>query len=162
MRARPAEARSRQVALPNLAATEALARRLAKLARPCDVIGLAGDLGAGKTTLARYFIAALGGDEEVPSPTFSLVQIYDLATIRVWHLDLYRLNAPADAFELGIEDAFSDGISLIEWPDRLGALLPDDRLEVRLSTTGSGEARRAELVAHGTWRERIEAMVDDG
>jgi tRNA threonylcarbamoyladenosine biosynthesis protein TsaE len=133
MRARPAEVRSRQVALPNLAATEALARRLAKLARPGDVIGLAGDLGAGKTTL-----------------------------IRVWHLDLYRLNAPADAFELGIEDAFADGISLIEWPDRLGALLPDDWLEVRLSTTGSGEARRAELVAHGTWRERIEAMVDDG
>lgn len=159
MRASQAEVRSRRVALPDLAATEALAWRLAGLARSGDVIGLSGELGAGKTTLARYFIAALDGDEEVPSPTFSLVQVYELGGKQVWHFDLYRLEAPGDAFELGIEDAFADGISLVEWPERLGALLPNDRLEVRLAIAGEGEARTADVAAHGDWRERLAAVA---
>lgn len=162
MRASQAEVRSRRLALPNLAATEALARRLAGLARTCDVIGLSGDLGAGKTTLARYFIAALDGDEEVPSPTFSLVQVYELGGKQVWHFDLYRLEKPGDAIELGMEDAFAEGISLIEWPERLGALLPGDRLDVRLAVAADGEARTAEVAAHGDWLGRLAAVVDDG
>ena len=162
MRASQAEVRSRRVALPNLAATEALARRLAGVARTGDVIGLSGDLGAGKTTLVRYFIAALDGDEEVPSPTFSLVQVYELGGKQVWHFDLYRLDRPGDAVELGMEDAFADGISLVEWPERLGALLPSDRLDVRLAIVGEGEARTAEIAAHGDWRGRLAAVAGNG
>src|SRR5882762_7586612 len=100
--------------LPDETATAALGARIAAIARPGDVIALAGDLGAGKTTFARAFIRARGGSGEVPSPTFTLVQIYELPDGPVWHFDLYRLRHPDEAWELGIEDAFRDGISLIE------------------------------------------------
>jgi tRNA threonylcarbamoyl adenosine modification protein YjeE len=113
-------------------ATAALAARLAALARPGDLIALSGDLGAGKTSFARAFIGARGGGESVPSPTFTLVQTYDLPGGAVWHFDLYRLRVAEEAWELGIEDAFESGISLIEWPEWLGALLPGRRLVVAL------------------------------
>src|SRR5579884_1615816 len=119
----------RVIDLPDEAATTALAARLAEQARPGDVIALRGDLGSGKTTFARAFIRALGGGEEVPSPSFTLVQLYELAAATVWHFDLYRLRSPEEAWELGIEEAFAGGIALIEWPERLGALLPERRLD---------------------------------
>ena len=92
------------------------------------MIALKGELGAGKTTFARAFIRARGGGEAVPSPTFTLVQIYEIGDVPIWHFDAYRLRDPDEAWELGIEDAFRDGISLIEWPERLGPLLPARRL----------------------------------
>lgn len=162
MGAGAADLRWRELELPDLAATAALARRIAAVARAGDVIGLCGDLGAGKTTLARFFIAALGGEEEVPSPTFNLVQIYALATATVWHFDLYRVERPEEAIELGIEDAFAEGISLIEWPERLGGLLPADRLDVRLAMGERAQARRARLEARGSWRERLDKVAGDG
>ncbi|HKS89800.1 MAG TPA: tRNA (adenosine(37)-N6)-threonylcarbamoyltransferase complex ATPase subunit type 1 TsaE, partial [Stellaceae bacterium] len=116
------------IELPDEAATAALAARLAALARAGDVIALKGELGAGKTSFARAFIRARGGTEDVPSPTFTLVQVYEIGETCVWHFDGYRLRDPAEAWELGIEDAFQDGISLIEWPDQFGALLPQRRL----------------------------------
>src|ERR1700688_5301802 len=118
------------IELPDDAATAALAAHIAALARPGDVIALKGELGAGKTSFARAFIRARGGDETVPSPTFTLVQVYDLPDGAVWHFDLYRLRQPGDAWELGIEDAFRDGISLIEWPERLGTVLSALRFAV--------------------------------
>ena len=103
------------------------------------MIALKGELGAGKTSFARAFIRARGGDDdEVPSPTFTLVQIYELPGATIWHFDLYRLRDPEEAWELGIEDAFRDGISLIEWPERLGALLPARRLEIALELSAAG------------------------
>jgi tRNA threonylcarbamoyladenosine biosynthesis protein TsaE len=103
--------------LPDEAATESLARRLAGVARPGDVIALWGGLGAGKTAFARAFVRAAGDPaEEVPSPTFTLVQTYALAAGPCWHFDLYRLQAPDEVWELGIEEAFAGGIVLIEWP----------------------------------------------
>src|SRR5207302_8993725 len=120
------------VELPDEAATAALAARLAALARPGDVIALRGELGAGKTTFARAFIAARGGGGDVPSPTFTLAQLYETGDATIWHFDFYRLRHPEEAWELGIEDAFHDGISLIEWPERLGALVPVRRLEIAL------------------------------
>ncbi len=162
MSADPAAVERRLVPLPSLAATAALARRLAEVARVGDVIGLAGVLGAGKTTLARCFIAARGGAEEVPSPTFNLVQVYDLPGGPVWHFDLYRLARPADAYELGIEDAFAEAVSLIEWPERLGALLPEDRLDVCLAVAAGGEAREARLAARLSWRPRLADLSADG
>lgn len=149
--------------LADEAATHALARRLAKAAEPGDVIALHGDLGAGKTSLARAFVRALAGeDEDVPSPTFTLVQLYDWAEGTVWHFDLYRLEKPEDALELGIEEAFADGVSLIEWPDRLGPWLPADRLDLRLAAGGAEGARRAELTAIGArWGNKLRELFGE-
>ena len=136
--------------LADEAATEALGRRLAARLRPGDVLCLSGGLGAGKTTLARAVIRALTrGDEEVPSPTFTLVQSYDGRDFPIAHLDLYRLASAAEAFELGLEEALDTGAAIIEWPERLGSHLPDDRLDISL--TIHGEARRARLTPHGSW-----------
>lgn len=136
-------------------ATRRLGARLAALARPGDVVALAGALGTGKTTLARAFIRArAGAGEEVPSPTFTLVQAYDAAPATIWHFDLYRLERPEESFELGLEDALAEGITLIEWPERLGGLLPRRRLDVVLEE-GGGDARRATLTSHLQWDDRI-------
>jgi tRNA threonylcarbamoyladenosine biosynthesis protein TsaE len=142
--------------LPAEADTIRLGRRLAALVRPGDVIALEGGLGTGKSTLARALIRALTDpEEEVPSPTFTLVQQYEAEAGLVWHFDLYRLDRPDDALELDIEEAFADGISLIEWPDRLGPHLPRRRLEVRLAEGEDGLGRHATLTAHGNWADRL-------
>ena len=134
--------------------TLALGAALAVHARRGDVITLVGPLGAGKTTLARGFIRKLTSpDEEVASPTFTLVQVYDATIAPIWHFDLYRLDNADDALELGFEEALATGISLIEWPERLGSLLPTTRLEVTLSSVGQG--RQAHLSGGPAWVERI-------
>jgi tRNA threonylcarbamoyladenosine biosynthesis protein TsaE len=144
--------------LPDEAATAALAADIAACARGGDVIGLSGALGSGKTTFARYFIGARLGAGEVPSPTFTLVEIYQPETgPAIWHFDLYRLERPDDAYELGIEDAVADGISLIEWPERLGALLPHEHLGIALA--GVGETGRiATLLTSPGWAQRIAGL----
>jgi tRNA threonylcarbamoyladenosine biosynthesis protein TsaE len=149
------------VELPDEAATAALAARISALAAAGDIIALKGDLGAGKTTFARGFIRARGGLEEVPSPTFTLVQIYELGAAAVWHFDLYRVTSPEEAWELGIEDAFAEGISLIEWPERLGPLMPPRRLEIEFLFGDQPEARRAVLGAGEGWRPRLEKILAD-
>jgi tRNA threonylcarbamoyladenosine biosynthesis protein TsaE len=142
-------------------ATRGLAERLSTLARPSDVIALWGDLGAGKTAFARAFIHALGGGHEVPSPTFTLVQTYDLPNLSIWHFDLFRLTNADDALELGIEEAFTEAVSLIEWPERLGDILPGDRLDLALSFGPDEGSRRVTLTGHGSWRQRLsEAQLD--
>ncbi|HUI16039.1 MAG TPA: tRNA (adenosine(37)-N6)-threonylcarbamoyltransferase complex ATPase subunit type 1 TsaE [Alphaproteobacteria bacterium] len=145
----------RELALPDLAATGRLAAALAHAARTGDVFALGGPLGVGKTSFARAFIAALGGAEEVPSPTYTLVQLYELGPLTLYHFDLYRLARPEDAWELGIEEAFALGVSLIEWPERLGTLLPPERLDVALAFAGQAEARQARLEGHGGWQARL-------
>ncbi len=130
--------------LPDEAATERLGALLADRLRPRDVVTLRGGLGAGKTTLARAILRAASGDPElvVPSPTFTLVEVYDTRRGVFWHFDLYRLEAPEQVFELGWEEARTDGIVLLEWPERLGTLLPQ-HLSVTLEVDGDG--RRAVL-----------------
>lgn len=150
-----------ELSLPDLAATEALGRALARLVRRGDVIALFGDLGAGKTALARALVRALPGpagaaEEEVPSPTFTLVQIYERRPAPVWHFDLYRLESAAEVEELGLSEALADGISLIEWPERLGGRdLPPDALQVTLTFDETGNARRAQLEGGGDWPARL-------
>jgi tRNA threonylcarbamoyladenosine biosynthesis protein TsaE len=141
--------------LPDESATSALAARLAAVAVPGDVIALSGELGAGKTSFARAFIRARGGSEEVPSPTFTLVQLYDLPGGPIWHFDLYRLRDAEEVWELGIEDAFRDGISLIEWPERIGPLLPAWRLGIALEFGPAPDARSAVLSAGDEWSARV-------
>jgi tRNA threonylcarbamoyladenosine biosynthesis protein TsaE len=147
------------IELPDEAATAMLAGRIAALARPGDVIALKGELGAGKTSFARAFIRARGGIEAVPSPTFTLVQVYELAEGTIWHIDGYRLRDPAEAWELDIEDAFGEGISLIEWPERLGPLVPARRLEIALSAGPTPAARRAAIDPGTEWAERLAGLA---
>lgn len=146
--------------LADEAATRALAARIGRQLRPRDVVTLTGDLGAGKTALARALIRHLTGnpEEEVPSPTFTLVQTYDLAGFPLWHFDLYRLSGPEEVEELGWEEVRAAGVALVEWPDRLGPLLPPDRLDLRLTITGP-DSRRAELTGVGNWRDRVGGMA---
>jgi len=149
------------VDLPDEAATAALAARISALASTGDIIALKGDLGAGKTTFARAFIRARGGEEEVPSPTFTLAQIYEVGSTVIWHFDFYRIKSPEETWELGIEDAFSEGISLIEWPERLGPLLPQRRLEIEFLFGEQPEARRAVLDAGEGWLSRLAKILAD-
>ena len=132
--------------LPDVTATTVAAGKLAALCRPGDVICLFGDLGAGKTTLARGFMRALGVSDDIPSPTFNLLLTYDTVIGTVWHFDLYRINTADEIHELGFEDAMADGISLIEWPDRLGSWLPARRVEIHLVETQENTCRQ--LILH--------------
>ncbi len=149
---------SRATTLENPAATAALAARLAGLARVGDVLALWGDLGMGKTAFARAFIAARAGEAlVVPSPTFTLLQTYDLPNGPVWHFDLYRLASPDDVWELGLEQGLSEAVLLVEWPQRLGDLLPADRLDVSFAQGDGPEQRLVRLDGAGTWAARLEA-----
>ena len=158
------------IELADEAATAALAIKLAAAARPNDVLALIGDLGAGKTVFARAFINARAGTPlNVPSPTFTLVQTYEFpdpggdmdgpgGDIPVYHFDLLRIEDAGEIEELGMEEAFAGGISLIEWPERLNGLLPVDRLDVTLTQgKGAGE-RRCVLTGHGSWAARLSAL----
>src|SRR5690242_5056225 len=149
------------VDLPDETATAALAARIAAMATPGDIIALKGDLGTGKTAFARAFIRAWVNQEEVPSPTFTLVQVYDVGPTAIWHFDLYRIRAPEDAWELGIEDAFVEGISLIEWPERLGPLLPDRRLELNFAFGDDPGARRIAVDPGKGWQARLAMIAAD-
>jgi tRNA threonylcarbamoyladenosine biosynthesis protein TsaE len=127
--------------LSNADATTALGERLAALLQAGDTLLLHGSIGAGKSHLARAFIQArLGRMEDVPSPTFTLVQTYDTDGPEVWHADLYRLTHPDEVLELGLGDAFASAICLIEWPDRLGSHTPGGALNLRLTDLGEGRA----------------------
>ena len=137
------------LALADEAATRHCASRLADVLTGGDVIGLSGDLGSGKTTFARALIRALGGDEEVPSPTFTLVQTYRLTRAEVWHFDLYRVERPEDIAELGLEEALAGGIALIEWPERAGDLLPDDRLDLSFGFAAAAGGRTLAVTGMG-------------
>jgi tRNA threonylcarbamoyladenosine biosynthesis protein TsaE len=118
-----------------------------------EAICLTGPLGAGKSVLARGLIRALSpAERDVPSPTFTLVQFYAGPRFPIAHFDLYRLKSPGEAYEVGLDDALRDGAAVIEWAERLGHHPPPDRLDVEL--IADGEARRARLTPHGTWRER--------
>lgn len=139
----------------------ALARFAAFLAQRLqkgDVVTLTGGLGAGKTAFARALIQALDpAISEVPSPTFTLVQTYDLPKFTVWHFDLYRLEEKEqDILELGWEEALRFGVILVEWPERLGRLLPANRLEIEIAFIKDSEnSRRLQITGGTTWAQRL-------
>ena len=144
------------VALPDLAATAALGAAIANQLAPGDAVLLKGDLGSGKTTLARAILTALGVDETVPSPTFTLVQAYETPRFPVSHYDLYRLKRPSELDELGLDEALDGGAALIEWPERAEDRLPPDALSVHLL---ADQERRATLAGPARWRSLESAHV---
>jgi len=139
--------------LPDADSTARLGAAVAAALKPGEAVCLTGPLGAGKSTLARGLVRALTRpDEDVPSPTFTLVQFYSGLHFPLAHFDLYRLTRPEEAFEIGLDDALEDGAAVIEWPERLGGDLPADRLDIDILMQGEG--RVARLAAHGAWEGR--------
>src|ERR1700744_2140031 len=139
--------------LPDADATARLGAAIAQALKPGEAVCLTGPLGAGKSTLARGLVRALTRpDEDVPSPTFTLVQFYEGAWFPLAHFDLYRLTRPEEAFEIGLDEALEDGAAVIEWPQRLGGDRPPDRLDIDIVIEGQG--RTARLEAHGAWEGR--------
>lgn len=138
-------------------ATTHLARQIAPALRAGDVLLLEGPIGAGKTHFCRALIRArLGVVEEVPSPSFTLVQIYEAPDVEIWHADLYRLSHSDEITELGLDEAFDSALCLVEWPDRLGALKPPGAIALSLSAEGDG--RRAEFLFTG--RPELRAILE--
>ncbi len=146
--------------LTNEKATEHLAKTLAACSQIGDVIFLKGTLGMGKSSFARAFIRSLSRNKnlDVPSPTFTLVQTYLDIKIPVWHFDLYRLNSPHEIEEIGMDEALSSAISLIEWPERLGPLSFSNRLIITLEPGKTSEARRVHLCPDSAWEERLKGL----
>ncbi len=146
----PAEGEFR---LDDEAATARLGTAIARALKPGEAICLTGPLGAGKSTLARALVRArTTATEDVPSPTFTLVQFYEGDGLKLAHFDLYRLTSAEEAYEIGLDEALEDGAAVIEWPERLEGHLPPDRLDIKIAL--DGEARRARLVPAGTWEGR--------
>jgi len=141
--------------LENEAATARLGAALAPRLAAGDIVALSGPLGAGKTTLARAIVKSLAGRNEAPSPTFTLLESYETPDFTLSHFDLYRLEKAEEIWELGFEDAL-DGVSLIEWPERIEALLPQETLLVSLSMDGA--ARRALVRGGDHWAARLKGL----
>jgi tRNA threonylcarbamoyladenosine biosynthesis protein TsaE len=134
------------------------AASLAALFQRGDVITLSGDLGAGKTELCRALIHTLCGEAiDVISPTFMLVQTYPFEKGVIWHYDLYRLTHADELYEIGIEEAFDEDITLIEWPEICASILPKDRLEIKI-TVNQQDRRQIALTPHGSWCSRLGNM----
>jgi hypothetical protein len=151
------------VALRDEAATRKLMIDIAAALEPGDMVTLSGDLGAGKTTFARALIRHVAGDEtiEVPSPSFTLIQSYDLPRFTVAHADLYRLTSPAELAELGFEDITEKSVVLLEWPDRAAGFLPESRLDVALTLSPQQPTtfRNARITGYGAFAPRAERIA---
>lgn len=134
--------------------------KLVAVLRPCDVVLLSGDLGVGKTTLARGLVRALCHQPHmnVPSPTFSLVQTYEtMQGVPIWHMDLYRLVHAEEVFELGIEEAFHTAITLIEWPERILCYLPEQYIVIHIEEVlKSNHSRELSIYGTDVWEKRWE------
>ncbi len=140
-------------------ATIDLAAMIAPILSPGDTLLLEGPIGAGKSAFARAIIrSCLGRMEDVPSPTFTIVQTYDAPNAEIWHCDLYRLTHPDEAFELGLEDAFETAICLIEWPDRLGNAAPADALT--LAFAAKTDHHTVQITGPKPWQERLQVLND--
>lgn len=142
-----------KIALPDLTAMDALGSRIAARLQPGDVVALAGDLGTGKTTLARSIIAALGHGGEVPSPTYTIVEAYDALRVPVVHADFYRLKHPSEAEEIGLDDYREGAALLAEWPDHAGGFSHEAGcLSITLEKVGEG--REAIVEPGEAWQSR--------
>lgn len=153
---------SRTISLKSPEATSDLAKSLAHSLRPGDVILLSGPVGAGKTHFARAVIlSCLEMPEDVPSPTYTLVQTYETRTHDIWHADLYRLTSVGEVIELGLVDAFESAICLVEWPDRLHDLTPDNALSLAFCNPAGDDSRELTLTwSDPRWTDRVKDIAD--
>jgi tRNA threonylcarbamoyladenosine biosynthesis protein TsaE len=143
-----------KIDISDLKTIKSLACKLAAMVKIGDVIELCGDLGSGKTTFSKFFINSLTSEKiDVLSPTFNLVYPYDTKDFTIWHYDLYRLKNANEIEELGIYDAFNEGVCLIEWPEIIEDILPEDRLKLNLLYEGC--ERHVVIIGYGLWKERI-------
>src|SRR5271170_4285250 len=151
------------VTLPDEQATVRFASDIGNALEPGDLVTLSGDLGAGKTTFARALIRTLAGDDaiEVPSPSFTLIQTYELPRFTLVHADLYRLSGAAELAELGFDDLPEGTVVLLEWPDRAAGFLPPDRLDITftLAPQLGSEVRNARVVGYGSFAPRAERIA---
>ena len=147
----------KQFKVKTLSQTKHLAESFAKQLRVGDIVCLYGTLGVGKTAFTRFLVQSFCGEkEEVPSPTFTLLQTYETDDFPIFHFDLYRLKKPDEVLELGIEDAFYDGVSLIEWPDKMGNYLPEKKV-LKVEITCQDEVRTFTFSSKNQkWNERLE------
>ncbi|MBR9764439.1 MAG: tRNA (adenosine(37)-N6)-threonylcarbamoyltransferase complex ATPase subunit type 1 TsaE [Rhodobacteraceae bacterium] len=149
-----------EIRLASAEETARLATRIAPRLEAGDVLLLSGGIGAGKTHFARALIQSLLVEpEDVPSPTFTLVQEYETTAGTLWHADLYRLSDPLEVVELGLEEAFSDAICLVEWPDRLADLTPPGALALELTPDGPGDARLLRIEGPADWATRLAGVL---
>ncbi|NOT42142.1 MAG: tRNA (adenosine(37)-N6)-threonylcarbamoyltransferase complex ATPase subunit type 1 TsaE [Alphaproteobacteria bacterium] len=137
--------------------TAALGREIAGHLAAGDTVTLSGPLGAGKSVLARAIVRTFSPREEVPSPTFTLVQTYETQNFAIAHVDLYRVKALSELRELGLDEVLERGVLVIEWPDRMGLQLPDDRLDIMFEAV-DGETRLMKLVGRGSWVARLKTL----
>ena len=145
-----------QIYLKNQEEMKNFASKLAKVAKSGDIITLSGDLGVGKTSFSQFFIRSLTDEDiEVTSPTFNLLHVYSLKILQIWHFDLYRLKNKQEIYELGIEDAFDNGVSLIEWPEIIKDSLPKNRLDLDLSFSKVDDARIINWKGSIKWAELL-------
>ncbi len=156
-------ARTRQITLQTPDETCDLARSLGPLLVPGDTVLLSGDVGAGKTHFARCLILSLlETPEDVPSPTYTLVQSYETPTAEIWHADLYRLTDICEVDELGLTQAFAEAICLVEWPDRLGKDVPDAALSLSLEAPSGDDRRVATLDwKDPRWDDKMRKVLND-
>lgn len=146
--------------LPQLEDTQRLGSALAHLAQKGDFFALYGTLGMGKSVLARAFIQELSGAQEVPSPTFTLVQSYETSDFEIYHFDLYRLKHPDEIFEIGVEEAVFEGVSLVEWPERMQNYLPRKSIIIEIKPRGEGRVLTLSCQDTATF-ERFQALEAD-
>ncbi len=140
--------------------TKTWGKKLSSIARKGDVFALYGTLGMGKSVLARAFVQELCGLQEVPSPTFTLLQSYEAPEFEVYHFDLYRIKSAEEIFEIGVEEAMYGGVSLIEWPEKMSAYLPRDVFRVELSAEGSGRRLQISAVSEDK-NARLQKLLKD-
>lgn len=155
-----------QIRLACEADTQKFAASIAALVGAGDVLLLEGDLGAGKTAFARALISkrlalANAPAEDIPSPTFTLVQTYVAGELEIWHADLYRLTDPSEAFELGLEEAYSSALCLIEWPSRLEDSAPIQALTLEFSMAEGQEGRTLSIGGSEAWHQRLLPVLKD-
>jgi tRNA threonylcarbamoyladenosine biosynthesis protein TsaE len=143
--------------LAGLAATQALGARIAGGLQAGDAVALEGDLGAGKTTLARAILESLGVTEDVPSPTFTLVQQYETPKLAVRHYDFYRIEEPSEVNELGLDEALDEGAVLIEWPEKAPQRIPADALHIKLTITND-RSRNAHVEGPSRWSDVLKEV----
>ncbi len=139
--------------------TISVGKKLAGIAQKGDVFALFGTLGMGKSVLSRAFVHALTDADEVPSPTFTLVQTYETPNFDIYHFDLYRIKSAEEIFELGMEEAIYEGVCLVEWPEKMGAYLPNNAFRVEITPFASG--RKISIKTKDINKQkRLETLVD--